>query len=447
MICKTITYFIVSFLTLLVALPGFAQGKYTLYGRVVDQETGSPITHASLGVPQKRAGTTTDAAGYFILNFPNVSEVDQLVVSCIGYASVTMPLVGLSLEDTTVIELNPAQALKSGALPNSNVEAMSGKDLVAKSIKRLNKLFNGKTYLMGGMYREQIYLGQACLGLTDAFGYSFVGAYNRAYNSIRNKNYTYDLIQWKQVRRSRYESGWQMNKVLPRYLLVNRLLRVKDFYTYKGPVSSAGLKMYQYKVTGATSYNGTLVYSMQFEPANPGETPGLRGQLMISASDYAPLRVEVVAKRLPAIKGRDMIDASGLIESRYTIQYSALAGRYYLNRVQLHNQYLPSQEGDTLQVLLELNAGNYTINPQAELNTEQRYILYSEMLNPLVYYEPDFWQNIRLERHRCTADMAQFEPEFEALHQKRLVPLPGQYTNYQDMYYNHVALDAYFRDY
>ena len=238
-----------------------------------------------------------------------------------------------------------------------------------------------------------------------------------------------------------------MNKVLPRYLLVNRLLRVKDFYTYKGPVSSAGLKMYQYKVTGATSYNGTLVYIIQFEPANPGETPGLRGQLMISASDYAPLRVEVVAKRLPAIKGRDMIDASGLIESRYTIQYSALAGRYYLNRVQLHNQYLPSQEGDTLQVLLELNAGNYTINPQAELNTEQRYILYSEMLNPLVYYEPDFWQNIRLERHRCTADMAQFEPEFEALHQKRLVPLPGQYTNYQDMYYNHVALDAYFRDY
>ena len=77
-----------------------AQGPVELRGRVVDAETGQPVSNAQIGVAGNRLGTSTNSDGVFMLSIQAAYQHGSLEVALLGYrnyAQVLLPLPGPGL--------------------------------------------------------------------------------------------------------------------------------------------------------------------------------------------------------------------------------------------------------------------------------------------------------------------------------------------------------------
>lgn len=77
---------------LLALLPFVAAQAQTVAGRVVTQATGLPLLGATVRLDGQPAGTRTDEAGSFRLPTAGAAPNARLVISHLGYESLTLPL-------------------------------------------------------------------------------------------------------------------------------------------------------------------------------------------------------------------------------------------------------------------------------------------------------------------------------------------------------------------
>lgn len=83
-------------LSLLLALQTFAQQKI-ITGRVTDN-AGSPVSGASVTAKGTSAATQTSGDGTYRLSVP--TNADSLIVSSVGYTSITLPIIGTTVDVT-----------------------------------------------------------------------------------------------------------------------------------------------------------------------------------------------------------------------------------------------------------------------------------------------------------------------------------------------------------
>jgi outer membrane receptor for ferrienterochelin and colicin len=84
----------------------FAQSKMeTLLGNVIDAQTSEALPFANILVVGNNSGTTTDKNGVFTLQ--NISKDDQLLISYVGYKSLTTSLSTIKIGDNNYFSLKP----------------------------------------------------------------------------------------------------------------------------------------------------------------------------------------------------------------------------------------------------------------------------------------------------------------------------------------------------
>lgn len=67
-------------------LPQALHAQNEIRGRVISEESNTPIAYASIGIKNKEAGCVADSAGNFVLNMPGfVKPTDSVIISSIGY--------------------------------------------------------------------------------------------------------------------------------------------------------------------------------------------------------------------------------------------------------------------------------------------------------------------------------------------------------------------------
>ncbi|RRB04119.1 carboxypeptidase-like regulatory domain-containing protein [Larkinella rosea] len=66
----------------------------TLKGQVLIETDGQPVAYALITEPQHRFGTYADAQGRFTATIP--AGIDTLLISCVGFETLLLPLAGLS---------------------------------------------------------------------------------------------------------------------------------------------------------------------------------------------------------------------------------------------------------------------------------------------------------------------------------------------------------------
>lgn len=101
-------YITISTIILLIN-PSTIFGQTTLSGKVIDKNTSKGIPYATVGLVKQNTGTTTDQYGTFLIK--PISKNDSIIVSSVGYYTLTMPLSRLN-EDSVI----PLQ-LKESNLP------------------------------------------------------------------------------------------------------------------------------------------------------------------------------------------------------------------------------------------------------------------------------------------------------------------------------------------
>lgn len=411
----------------------YAQEVNTLTGYVVDMDTGDPIPYALVGVPKQQRGISANINGYFQLILPEDNQDHHLQISSIGYERLSLPLSAIDWSQQQRFELKPKPTVLDEVVVIG--KSYTVEKLVKYASKNRKVYLRSKPYLMNGFYREVLKIRDEYQGLTEAQGIIYMNGYNPGYKNNRG-HLTYDLAQWKHIRRSNYpdqEKG---------YLEISALLKAKDYYLHDGPLHRKNLDKFHYTVSDTSLYQDRLVLVIDFSPKEAfSKSITYHGRLYIKEDDQALLNLEVEASGPhPFLKNAE--SRSG-ISSHFEVSFLLFDGQYYLNHTSFQRSYLT--DGNLTNWTSELIGASFTNQGASFLNYDQREVLYSEMLNPLINYDPTFWDNFTFSQG---ADIKKFsdlhpdlEQQFQNNHNKRLIPLPDGIESYQQMATDRNALD------
>lgn len=90
-------------ITLFIALQAYGQQIYT--GQVIDADSEQPLPFVNIGIPDRRIGTVSDADGNFTLELhpAELSSLDVLRISCLGYEPREIPLSALETDALLIV--------------------------------------------------------------------------------------------------------------------------------------------------------------------------------------------------------------------------------------------------------------------------------------------------------------------------------------------------------
>lgn len=163
----------------LAGAPAVAQDKFvTLSGRITDAGSRQPVIYANIQLKNGSSGTAANTAGEFIFKVAEKFRQDTLLISCIGYKTITMPLPLSSLQDMD-IRMEPSVYL----LPTVSVNVRNGFEIMRKMISAIPDTYDTADLRMTAFYRENIRLG----GDTINFNESVLDIY-KTYHTGKDRN-------------------------------------------------------------------------------------------------------------------------------------------------------------------------------------------------------------------------------------------------------------------
>ncbi|WP_255076298.1 carboxypeptidase-like regulatory domain-containing protein [Lacihabitans sp. CCS-44] len=129
-----------------------AQGGYFIAkGKIVERESYSPLNQAYICIPSTGYGTAPNLDGDFIFQFPNLSLDSTVIVSQLGYRSVTFKANNLkSIDNVIFLEKIPNYDANYGL---SDVRIM-----LQAAIDSIPTNYNNAPYYQNGFYLEQVNL-------------------------------------------------------------------------------------------------------------------------------------------------------------------------------------------------------------------------------------------------------------------------------------------------
>jgi len=411
----------------------FGQTDYQLEGHVVDKDSGDPVPFASVGVPEQQRGISANIKGYFKLILPDNNQSHQLVISSIGYHRRAILFSEIDWSQQQTIELVPEPTMLDEIVIIGKSQTLE--DLVKSASKNRKVYLRSAPYLMNGFYRETMKLEGRYEGFTEAQGILYMNGYNSDYKN-NSQHLTYDLAQWKNIRRSNYPKEEQ------RYLEIAALLKAKDYYLHDGPLHRKSLDKLIYTLSDSSLYQDRLVLIIDFEAKEKfaQEIP-YKGQMYVKEDDQALISLEIHAQGQEAYlrKNNSQMD----ISTHFKVSFLFFEGKYYMNHINYARSY--TENGNSEDWKLELLGESFANQRASFLNYNQRAVLYSEMLNPVINYDPDFWGKFNfsdgIDFQRMTTEHPDLEKQFEDHHGIRLTPLPEGIGSYEQMANDRNALD------
>jgi hypothetical protein len=141
----------------------FAQEKFvSIAGKISDAHTGQGIPFVNIRLKSGTSGTATNTHGEFIFKFPESSQRDTLVISCIGYKPVKYSLQTISKNVSIVLE--PAVV----ELAQITVKASTGLDILREAIQKIPQNYDTSDVQLTTFYRENVWLGDFEVAYTEA---------------------------------------------------------------------------------------------------------------------------------------------------------------------------------------------------------------------------------------------------------------------------------------
>ncbi|MCG8390693.1 MAG: carboxypeptidase-like regulatory domain-containing protein [Cytophagales bacterium] len=414
------------FLILVLPVTGF--GQYTLTVTVKDAEDLKPVPYATVLFPAQDYAFSANGNGRFVLKV-NTMEMDRaVVISSIGYDEYRTTLGAMVEGGITEVFLSPKVTMLEEVLVKAEKE--TAKELVEEASKRLREYLKEDPYYLYAFYRETLKQDQQFVGFTEAYGVLHIPGYQPSYNK-KNRLFSYDLAQWKNIRRSHYKVRTTCDTA-GHVLDIHKLLKAKSEYLYNGPLSKK-IKEFTYSIDSLTSYRGNDVFIVGFQ--SPGREEDYRGHILIKADDYAVMGLRVVHSNLGALLG---LDCHELDSSQFEVTFTTVGERYYLNTLSLTMSGRIG--GQMREKKLRLRGGEFKANKIQKLNYDQRMVIYQEMINPVIHYDPSFWeQNGDDIEVSLAEDLGENEPlaqQFFKWDGQRIVPLPDNFDTYEELYKN-----------
>ncbi|WP_432714691.1 carboxypeptidase-like regulatory domain-containing protein, partial [Pedobacter sp.] len=134
-----------------------------LAGTIVDHSTQKALAEVSLTVLQKQTGTVSNNEGKFMLLKNNILDTDSVLISCIGYRSITKLAAQLMANQSQLIYLEPQVFVLEEVI----IKPLSVVAMLKEAIETTAGLIKPENRL-NAYYKEFAYLDQALFKFADA---------------------------------------------------------------------------------------------------------------------------------------------------------------------------------------------------------------------------------------------------------------------------------------
>lgn len=347
---------------------------FTLSGRVLHAQTGAPLSHAHVGIPERGIGTTTGYDGRFVFKVPRYYEGSDLVISYLGFQTYRVPIEGI--QQALMVRLKPtASSLQEVVvMDESRVE-----DLIRKAVRRIPQNYPNYPTSLTAFYRESktnadenyVYLAEGVLNL-----------YKRSY--ANDKEGQVGLIQGRKVTLVPEEELQANTRFSSGHLAADRFDFVKNREDF---LDEDYFPAYKYWISSITSYNEQPVYVISFDREDSNKDARMKGQLYLDTLSYAIVRAEF--EILPDAQRRynDYPLYTGRWKgNRYYVNYRKVEGRWHLSEALREGIWRDSSLYTNELIITEVKPGRGKVVPYIErLGRDDRF------LDRTGTYDEDFW--------------------------------------------------------
>lgn len=143
--------------------------RISIYGKIVDERTKSPLSFASISVKGSKISNVSNGEGIFLLKFPQNHVGDTLLISYLGYDTKRIAIGELKFSESQKVFLNVI-SLKASSfdLQPITVRAADAQTIVEEAIEKIYENYPQNSMQMTAFYREMIKKNNTYVALTEA---------------------------------------------------------------------------------------------------------------------------------------------------------------------------------------------------------------------------------------------------------------------------------------
>lgn len=300
--------------------------SFTIRGRVLDQGSGAPMPYASVGLPEKGMGISTNQDGFFQLRLPLSLLDENLRVSYMGYKSQELPL---RLLDGNQVDIMMETDYIS--MQEVIIRYYDPKALIREALERREENFGSEPVYLLSFYREGVQRNNKYLNYSEAVFRMYKAPYdapsaNDQVMLLKARNIT--NIDRSDTLVLKLKAGVQ--SVLELDIMKN----LPDF------LDSEFMDEYEFTNADLLYRNGRGVFAVEFRQKETVRGPLFMGIIYIDQEHMAVIEAdfEINPRYLNQAQHRFVTKrnpnyVSNIEKASYTINYQYYNGRYYLNHL------------------------------------------------------------------------------------------------------------------
>lgn len=144
-----------------------AQSQVTLKGKVLDGESGEPLSFSYVTLSGVALGTVTDGDGEFLLNIPAAYTDRSIAFAYLGYERKILPISTLAKMDPLMVRLEKdVKQIKEVVIKPD--KSISAKQLLKKVMSNIEDNYAQTPAILKGYYRETVAENGAYISYADA---------------------------------------------------------------------------------------------------------------------------------------------------------------------------------------------------------------------------------------------------------------------------------------
>jgi hypothetical protein len=367
-----------------------AQPEMLIRGRVLDENTRTPLAFATVAISGSPTGITTNSDGIFTLKLTSDHTDRQISVSYLGYRSQLIPV--RLFQGNKVDILMEADYISIQEVMIVYYDPLA---IVNAAREKINDNYSDRPVYLNSFYREGVMRSGRLVTYSEGVFQIYKPPHHRMFDrdqvrliqarTISNVDHTDTLVL-------KIRAGIRSS------LELDFVSNIPDF------LHETYLADYNFTQSGIVAFEGKSAYAIEFEQKKGITDPLYNGVLYIERESMAFLGAdfEVHPKYIGKAENRFLIrknrDYRASVEkASYTVRYRYYNGRYFLNHVRadLHLKYRKRYHlfSNSYHVFVELatrgiDTGNVNrFDKSAALRTDR---VFSDGKH---VYDPGFWKD------------------------------------------------------
>ncbi|MGB3152856.1 MAG: carboxypeptidase-like regulatory domain-containing protein [Maribacter sp.] len=240
-------------------------------GEVLDDKTKKPLVFATLALEGSNVSTITNTEGEFSLKVPDSNTGSNLIISFLGYKTLTIPLAQFKSGKNEVLMTESVTKLSE---VNLSVPK-DAEELVRETLRKKGEKYINSPTVMTAFYRETIKKRKKNVSLSEAV----VNIYKTPYSS----NKTDDVKLYKARKSTDYSKLDTVALKLqggPFNALFADMVKYPDYI-----FTDESIGYYNFSFDGSTRVNNKLIYVVKFHQKPGIIDPLYTGKLYIDAEN------------------------------------------------------------------------------------------------------------------------------------------------------------------